>query len=61
MPGAGVTKVVPGVTSALAACAAVGIPVTDKVASKAFVVLSGHQPDAVDWAAIARIDTVSRP
>jgi uroporphyrin-III C-methyltransferase/precorrin-2 dehydrogenase/sirohydrochlorin ferrochelatase len=38
--------VVPGVTSAIAAPAAAGIPVTHRGAASAFVVVSGHDEDA---------------
>lgn len=51
--------VIPGVTSAIAAPALAGIPVTHRELAQGFVVVSGHVgPDdprnAVDWSAIAR-------
>jgi uroporphyrin-III C-methyltransferase/precorrin-2 dehydrogenase/sirohydrochlorin ferrochelatase len=39
-------EIVPGLTSALAAPALAGIPVTHRGKSSAFVVVSGHAPDA---------------
>jgi uroporphyrin-III C-methyltransferase/precorrin-2 dehydrogenase/sirohydrochlorin ferrochelatase len=52
--------VVPGVTSATAAPAAAGIPVTHRGIAHEFVVVSGHVPPGspsslVDWSAIARL------
>jgi uroporphyrin-III C-methyltransferase / precorrin-2 dehydrogenase / sirohydrochlorin ferrochelatase len=52
-------EVVPGVTSAIAVPAAVGIPVTHRGLSQGFCVLAGHvRPgdprSSVDWAALAR-------
>ena len=49
-------EVVPGVTSAVAAPAAAGIPVTHRGAAAGFVVLTGH-----DDAAVARIADAVRP
>ena len=51
-------EVIPGITSAIAAPLLAGIPLTDKDLSRCFVVLSGHQPDILDWDALARIDTL---
>lgn len=53
------TRVIPGVSSALAAPAAAGIPVTRRPLTKAVTVVSGHVPpghpdSTVDWAALAR-------
>jgi uroporphyrin-III C-methyltransferase/precorrin-2 dehydrogenase/sirohydrochlorin ferrochelatase len=52
--------VVPGVTSAVAAPAAAGIPVTHRGIAHEFCVVSGHLPPGhpqslVDWAAIAKL------
>jgi uroporphyrin-III C-methyltransferase/precorrin-2 dehydrogenase/sirohydrochlorin ferrochelatase len=52
--------VVPGVTSALAAPAAAGIPVTHRGVAHELVVVSGHLPPGhpdslVDWAALGRL------
>ena len=52
--------VVPGVTSAVAAPAGAGIPVTHRGVAHEFTVVSGHLPpdhpaSLVDWAALARL------
>jgi uroporphyrin-III C-methyltransferase/precorrin-2 dehydrogenase/sirohydrochlorin ferrochelatase len=52
--------VVPGVTSAIAAPAAAGIPVTHRGLVHEFTVVSGHRPPGhpeslVDWDALARL------
>jgi uroporphyrin-III C-methyltransferase/precorrin-2 dehydrogenase/sirohydrochlorin ferrochelatase len=52
--------VVPGVTSAVAAPAAAGIPVTERGVAHEFVVVSGHLPPGhpdslVNWAALAAL------
>ena len=50
-------EVVPGVSSAVAAPAAAGIPVTHRGMAAAFTVVTGHRQHgqtAVDWAALAR-------
>ena len=54
-------EVVPGVTSAIAAPAAAGIPVTDRNHGSAFAVVTGHERDGgthLDWHALARIPTL---
>jgi uroporphyrin-III C-methyltransferase len=67
--GAGIpVEVVPGVSAALAAPAAAGIPLTHRGVAASFVVATGHEEVAapglgaagrVDWAAVARAaDTV---
>jgi uroporphyrin-III C-methyltransferase / precorrin-2 dehydrogenase / sirohydrochlorin ferrochelatase len=55
-------RVVPGVSSALAAPALAGIPVTHRSLSQGFTVVSGHVPPGdprsdVDWATLARSRT----
>ena len=53
--------VVPGVSSALAAPASVGIPVTYRQKSRHFVVVTGHsngKGDPLDYSALASIDTI---
>ena len=53
--------VVPGVTTAIAAPAAAGIPVTCRGVASTLAVASGHptaEGDEPDWPALARIDTV---
>ncbi|HUI03508.1 MAG TPA: uroporphyrinogen-III C-methyltransferase [Acidimicrobiales bacterium] len=52
-------EVVPGVTSAFAAPAAAGVPVTQRGVASAVTVVSGHggapgEPGAVDWESLAR-------
>lgn len=51
-------SIIPGLSSAIAAPALAGIPLTDKQVSRHFVVLTGHQPENLDWEAIAKIDTI---
>ena len=47
-------EVVPGVSSALAAPAAAGIPVTHRGLSASLTVVNGHDADQHDWDALAR-------
>ncbi len=51
-------EIVPGITSAVAAPAAAGIPVTHRGVSAAFTVVTGHrragEPD-VDWRSLAKV------
>jgi uroporphyrinogen III methyltransferase / synthase len=51
-------ELVPGISSALAAPLLAGIPLTDKYLSSCFAVCSGHQPDNLNWQALAGIDTL---
>lgn len=54
-------EIVPGVSSAIAAPAAVGIPVTQREVSRSFAVVTGHTfdgDDAVNWSALAQLDTL---
>ena len=54
-------EVVPGVSSALAAPAAAGIPVTHRRYASAFAVAAGHECEGesdLDWGALARIPTL---
>lgn len=55
------TEVVPGVSSALAAPTAVGIPLTTRLAASGFTVVTAHQDPAtdrtLDWDALARVGT----
>jgi uroporphyrin-III C-methyltransferase len=51
-------EVVPGVTSAVAAPAAAGVPVTHRGVSAAVTVVTGHRragEDEVDWRSLARV------
>lgn len=59
MDAAGVPwEIVPGISSVLAAAAAVGVPITDRDESKSFIVLSGHSPDIHQWHVVAAVDTI---
>lgn len=51
-------EVVPGISSALAAPLLAGIPLTDPVLSRCFAVLTAHNPDELDWEALARMETL---
>ncbi|MEO1623076.1 MAG: uroporphyrinogen-III C-methyltransferase, partial [Cyanobacteria bacterium J06632_3] len=51
-------EVVPGVSSALAGPLLAGVPLTDPVLSRGFGVFTAHDLDALDWEAIARLETV---
>ena len=51
-------SIVPGISSAIAAPLMAGIPLTDKDLSRCFAVLSGHQPDILDWESLVGIDTL---
>jgi siroheme synthase len=52
-------ELVPGVSSALAAPALAGFPLTDKALSTSTAVLSAHSPDSIRWAALrSAVDTV---
>jgi uroporphyrin-III C-methyltransferase len=51
-------EVVPGITSAVAAPAAAGVPVTHRGLSAAFTVVTGHRQDGnevVNWRALAQV------
>jgi uroporphyrinogen III methyltransferase/synthase len=52
-------EVVPGISSALAAPLLAGIPLTDRQLSRCFAVLSAHEPDSLNWQALAQIDTLA--
>ena len=51
-------QVVPGISSALAAPLLAGIPLTDPVLSRGFMVVTAHEPDALNWEVLAAIDTL---
>ena len=51
-------EIVPGISSALAAPLFAGILLTDKHLSNCFAVCTGHQPDELNWQALAKIDTL---
>jgi uroporphyrin-III C-methyltransferase len=54
-------ELVPGVSSAIAAPAAIGIPLTTRLAASGFTVVTAHQDPAtdrsLDWEALARLGT----
>jgi len=55
--------VIPGVSSALAAPAAAGIPITHRDVGSTVCIITGHERDdgptnRIDWAAVARMDTL---
>ncbi len=50
-------EVVPGLSSALVAPLLAGIPLTDPVLSRGFSVFTAHDLDALEWKAIARLET----
>ncbi|BAC89175.1 uroporphyrinogen-III C-methyltransferase [Gloeobacter violaceus] len=51
-------EIVPGVSSALAACAFAGIPLTDRALGRHFCVMSGHDIGTLPWQHLAHIDTL---
>ncbi|MBD2434604.1 MULTISPECIES: uroporphyrinogen-III C-methyltransferase [Fischerella] len=51
-------EVVPGISSALAAPLLAGIPLTDPVLSRCFAVFTAHDPNALDWEALSRLETL---
>ena len=51
-------QVIPGISSALAAPLLAGIPLTDRDLSQAFAVCSAHEPTTLDWATLAKLDTL---
>ena len=51
-------ELIPGISSTLAAPLLAGIPLTDKYLSRSYAVVSGHQPEILDWSALARLDTL---
>ena len=64
LDSAGVSfEVIPGISSALAVPAYAGIPVTHRGLSSSLAIVTGHEDSskeesALDWAALARIDTL---
>ncbi|MEC4805396.1 MAG: uroporphyrinogen-III C-methyltransferase [Jaaginema sp. PMC 1079.18] len=51
-------EIVPGLSSAIAVPLLAGIPLTDKFLSQGFAVVTAHQPEMLDWSALARLDTL---
>jgi uroporphyrinogen III methyltransferase / synthase len=50
--------VLPGLSSAIAGATLAGIPLTDPDFSNCFAVVSAHDPQRLDWQALARLDTL---
>lgn len=51
-------EVVPGISSVLAAPLLAGIPLTDAALSPGFAAFSGHDLEALDWDALAKLPTL---
>ena len=51
-------EVIPGISSAFAAPLLAAIPLTDPVMSRCFAVMSAHEPDALVWEALVKIETL---
>lgn len=51
-------ELIPGISSALAAPLLAGISLTDKIDSKCFTVVTGNDPNTLNWEALAKIDTL---
>ncbi len=51
-------EVVPGLSSALVAPLLAGVPLTDPVLSRGFGVFTAHDLNALDWEALARLETL---
>jgi uroporphyrin-III C-methyltransferase len=51
-------EVIPGLSSALVAPLLSGIPLTDPVLSRCFAVMTAHDPDALEWEALAQLETL---
>lgn len=51
-------EVIPGLSSALAGPLLAGIPLTDPVLSRGFGVFTAHEPEALNWAALAQLPTL---
>jgi uroporphyrinogen III methyltransferase / synthase len=51
-------EIIPGLSSALVAPMLAGIALSDLQRSGSFTILSGHQPDSLDWNTLAKLDTL---
>ncbi len=51
-------EVVPGLSSALAAPLLAHIPLTDPTMSRSFAVTTAHEPESLNWRALAEIETL---
>jgi len=51
-------EVIPGLSSALVAPLLAGIPLTDPQLSNSFTVCTAHDPDALNWVSLAKLETL---
>lgn len=51
-------EIIPGLSSALVAPLMAGIPLTDPQLSNGFTVVTAHDPDALNWVSLAKLDTL---
>lgn len=51
-------EIIPGLSSALVAPLMAGIPLTDPQLSRSFTVVTAHDPDALNWVSLAKLDTL---
>ncbi|MDX2228881.1 MAG: uroporphyrinogen-III C-methyltransferase [Leptolyngbyaceae cyanobacterium bins.349] len=51
-------EIIPGLSSALVAPLMAGIPLTDPQLSRGFTVVTAHDPDALNWVSLAKLDTL---
>lgn len=51
-------EIIPGLSSAITAPLLAGIPLTDKFLGRSFSVVTAHEPERLDWTALARSDTL---
>jgi uroporphyrin-III C-methyltransferase len=51
-------EIIPGISSALAAPLLAGIPLTDNLLSRCFAVCTAHEPEALNWEALASLETL---
>ena len=51
-------EIIPGISSALAAPLLAGIPLTDNVLSRCFAVCTAHEPETLNWEALASLETL---
>ncbi|MTJ54266.1 uroporphyrinogen-III C-methyltransferase [Anabaena sp. UHCC 0253] len=51
-------ETIPGISSALAAPLLAGIPLTDNVLSRCFAVCTAHEPETLNWEALASLETL---
>ena len=51
-------ELIPGISSALAAPLLAGIMLTEKDDSRCVTIVTGHNPDILDWSTLSQIDTL---